>query len=67
MYDGKIKNPIFHLTIAKINNNEDIKFKQIKEEIEKFLPLKKEIKKVTIMAEDENGYWSNYKEISLQY
>ena len=40
MYDGKIKNPIFHLTIAKINNNEDIKFKQIKED---GLPLNKKL------------------------
>lgn len=66
MYDGMIKNPIFHLTIAKLNNNEDIKFKKIKEEIAKFLPLKKEIKKITIMVEDENECWSNYKHIKLK-
>ncbi|MDD2656219.1 MAG: 2'-5' RNA ligase family protein [Patescibacteria group bacterium] len=65
MYNGEFKDTIFHLTIAKIGDDEE-KFVEIQNKLSKYLPIKKEITQITIMQEDENGYWSDYTTINLK-
>lgn len=65
MYDGEFSNTIFHLTIAKVGDDEN-KYLEIKNHFEKHLPIKKQITKITIMQEDKDGIWSEYLSINLK-
>jgi len=65
MYNGEFKDTIFHLTIAKIGDDEE-KFLEIQNKLSKYLPIKKEITQVTIMQEDKNGYWSTCLDINFK-
>jgi len=68
-YGGKFPNPIPHLTLAKVDGENDLDrlHRELSHVLAPFLPLCIDVRFVLVMEEDNTGYWRTKAELPLAF